>query len=224
AFGYSAVATFAPGLLERGGARADVYYEAVVFIIALVLLGRAMEARARHQTTRALTQMAELQPRTSRVRRDGQDLDVPVATVVPGDLVIVRPGERLSVDGVVTQGSGSVDESMLTGEALPVAKRPGDRAIGGTVTLEGTFDVEVTAAGSASVLAQIVRLMRDAQASQAPIQRLADRVSAVFVPVVIAIALVTFAVWWFVPDVPSSVQALTAAVAVLIIACPRAMV
>jgi Cu+-exporting ATPase len=223
AYLYSLVATFAPGLLHSGGVRADVYYEAVVLIIALVLLGNAMEARAKGQTTRALRELARLQPSTARVRRDGAELDLPIAQVTVGDTVLVRPGERFPVDGLILVGSGAVDESMLTGESLPVDKQAGDRVIGATINRAGAFEIRATAVGAASVLAQIVRLMRDAQGSQAPIQRLADRVSAVFVPVVIAIAVITFAVWMIVPAEASLVRALTAAVAVLIIACPCAM-
>ena len=223
AFLYSAVATFFPALLHTGGAAADVYYEAVIVIIALVLLGNAMEARAKRQTTKALREMADLQPPHARVLRDGREVDVAVERVTIGDVALVRPGERFPVDGVIVRGEGAVDESMLTGESLPVDKKPGDRVIGATINRAGAFEVRATAVGAASVLAQIVRLMRDAQSSQAPIQRLADRVSAVFVPTVILIALFTFAVWMWVPAEPSLVQALTAAVAVLIIACPCAM-
>ena len=146
-----------------------------------------------------------------------------IAEVRPGDRILVRPGERFPVDGVVISGSGAVDESMLTGESMPVVKQAADRVIGATVNTAGAFEIEATTVGAASVLAQIVRLMRDAQASQAPIQRLADRISAIFVPTVMGIAVVTFAVWWFAPPEPSLAPALTAAVAVLIIACPCAM-
>ena len=223
AFSYSAVATFAPSLFVADGARADVYYEAVILIIALVLLGNAMEARAKRNTTRALRQLARLQPSTARVRRGGEDIDVPIAEVRAGDRIIVRPGERMPVDGVIRQGSGAVDESMLTGESIPVDKQPGDRVIGATINTSGALEVEATSLGQSSVLARIVTLMREAQGSQAPIQRLADRISAVFVPVVVSIAVATFAVWMIVPAEPSLTSALTAAVAVLIIACPCAM-
>jgi Cu+-exporting ATPase len=223
AYAYSVVATFTPELLHQGGAQPAVYYEAVVFIIALVLLGNALEARAKQQTTEALHEMARLQPATARVRRDGIERDLPIEAVTSGDVVIVRPGERFPVDGIVISGQGAVDESMLTGESLPVDKEPGDRVIGATINRVGAFEVRAVAVGAASALAQIVKLMRDAQASQAPIQRLADRVSAVFVPVVISIAIGTFALWLILPSEPTVVRALTAAVAVLIIACPCAM-
>jgi Cu+-exporting ATPase len=218
AFIYSVAATFAPHLLTG-----DVYYEAVIIIIALVLLGNAMEARAKRNTTRALRQLARLQPSSARVRRDGAEIDVPIEQVKPGDLVIIRPGERIPVDGVIITGNGAVDESMLTGESLPVDKQAGDRVIGATINTSGSLSVEATSVGASSVLARIVQLMKDAQGSQAPIQRLADRISAVFVPVVVSIAIVTFAAWMLVPDRPSVSAALTAAVAVLIIACPCAM-
>jgi Cu+-exporting ATPase len=223
AFLYSLVATVAPAALSVHGAAADVYYEAIILIIALVLLGRALEARAKRQTTRALGAMARLQPSSARVRRETGDEDVPMASVRPGDLIVVRPGERVPVDGVIVEGSGAVDESMLTGESLPIDKQSGDRVIGATINRSGALLVRATAVGQASVLAQIVRVMHEAQSSQAPLQRLADRVSAVFVPVVLAIAAVTFVAWSVFPEDPSVVRALTAAVAVLIIACPCAM-
>ncbi len=215
AFLYSLTVTFLGG--------GDVYYEAVIIIIALVLLGHAMEARAKRNTTAALRQLARLQPSTARVRQEGGDVDVPIHAVRAGDLVIVRPGERIPVDGVVRSGAGAVDESMLTGESLPVDKQPGDRVIGATINTSGSLEVEATSLGTSSVLARIVQLMKDAQGSQAPIQRLADRISAVFVPVVVTIAVLTFAIWMIVPENPSVGAAMTAAVAVLIIACPCAM-
>jgi Cu+-exporting ATPase len=223
AFLYSLAATVAPHALQQGGGSPDVYYEAVILILALVLLGNAMEARAKRQTTRALRELARLQPSAARVRRNGSEQVVAIADVRPGDIVLVKPGERFPVDGLVREGTGAVDESMLTGESLPVDKQPGARVIGATVNTAGAFAIEATTVGAASVLAQIVRLMRDAQGSQAPIQRLADRVSGVFVPVVISIAVATFTIWYVVPQTPSLVASLTAAVAVLIIACPCAM-
>jgi Cu+-exporting ATPase len=216
AFAHSVIATLA----GRGG---DVYYEAIIIIIALVLLGNAMEARAKRNTTRALRQLARLQPATARLRRNGADVDVPIGDVHGGELVVVRPGERIPVDGIIRHGAGAVDESMLTGESLPVDKQPGDRVIGATINTSGSLEIEATSVGAESVLARIVALMREAQGSQAPIQRLADRISAVFVPVVLSIAVVTFAVWMIAPESPSATSAVTAAVAVLIIACPCAM-
>jgi Cu+-exporting ATPase len=223
AFLYSLVATIAPGVFVASGASADVYYEAIIFILALLLLGHALEARAKTQTMSALRQLARLQPSTARVRREGREIDIPIAQVGAGDLVIVRPGERFPADGRIVSGAGAVDESMLTGESIPVDKAVGDRVVGATINKAGAFEVEATAVGARSVLAQVMRLMREAQASQAPIQRLADRISAVFVPVVIALAALTFLAWWIALEQPTIVRALLPAVAVLIIACPCAM-
>ena len=234
AFLYSVGATVAPGFFVRHGVMPDVYYEAVVLIIALILTGNAFEARAKRQTSQALRSLADLQPKTARVLRptpEGgtQEVDVPVATVRTGDQVVVRPGERVPVDGEILDGASAVDESMLTGESLPVGKGVGDRVIGGTINRTGAFRYRATAIGEASVLAQIVRLMRDAQGSRAPIQRLADRISAVFVPVVLSIAIATFVAWFVAAHASgatataAAVRAFAAAVAVLIIACPCAM-
>ncbi|MEW5930245.1 MAG: heavy metal translocating P-type ATPase [Gemmatimonadota bacterium] len=223
AFLYSVLATVAPGFFLARGVAPDVYYEAVVFIISLILLGNALEARAKRQTSSALRALVQLQPKTARVVRDGVEADVPVEEVRAGDVVVVRPGERVPVDGEVVSGSSAVDESMLTGESLPVKKEPGDRVIGATINKTGAFRLRATTLGADSMLAQIVRLMRDAQGSRAPIQRLADRISAVFVPVVLQIAIVTFVVWFVAADAAPGVRAFAAAVAVLIIACPCAM-
>ena len=223
AFLHSAAATVAPQAFTARGAAPDVYYEAIIFILSLLLLGHALEARAKTQTLSALRQLARLQPSSARVRRGGVEADVPIATVRTGDLVIVRPGERFPVDGRILAGTGAVDESMVTGESVPVDKQPGDRVIGATVTVAGAFEIEATTVGAASVLSQVVRLMREAQASQAPIQRLADRVSAVFVPAVLGIATLTFLAWWLLLEPGSIVRAMLPAVSVLIIACPCAM-
>ncbi|HEV8176142.1 MAG TPA: heavy metal translocating P-type ATPase, partial [Gemmatimonadales bacterium] len=223
AFLYSVLATVYPGFFLRRGMAADVYYEAVILIIALILTGNAFEARAKKRTSAALRALVHLQPRTARVLRDGEEIDVPVETVVTGDTVVVRPGERVPVDGAVSSGESAVDESMLTGESLPVSKRPGDRVIGGTINRTGAFRFAATTIGADSVLAQIVRLMRDAQGSRAPIQRLADQISGVFVPIVLSIAIATFVVWFVTAETAPAVRAFAAAVAVLIIACPCAM-
>ncbi|HEY0017246.1 MAG TPA: heavy metal translocating P-type ATPase [Longimicrobium sp.] len=223
AFAYSVVATVAPGFFLARGIQPDVYYEAVVFIIALILMGNAMEARAKRQTSSALRALATLQPKTARVLRGGTEADVPVEEVRHGDTVVVRPGERVPVDGQVVGGSSAVDESMLTGESVPVAKGVGDRVIGGTINRTGAFRYTATTLGAESVLAQIVRLMRDAQGSRAPIQRLADRISGIFVPVVLQVAIATFVLWFVMADTAPGVRAFAAAVAVLIIACPCAM-
>ncbi len=220
---YSLVATFAPGWMLSHGVAPDVYYEAVIFIIGLILAGNALEARAKRQTSSAIRGLIALQPDTARVLRDGAELELPVSEVARGDIVVVRPGERVPVDGEIVFGSSAVDESMLTGESMPVAKHAGDRAIGGTVNRTGAFRVRATALGAESTLARIVTLMREAQGSRAPIQHLADRISAVFVPVVISIAIATFVLWYLLAaDAPVG-RGLAAAVAVLIIACPCAM-
>jgi Cu+-exporting ATPase len=223
AFLYSVVATVAPGFFLRRGVQPDVYYEAVIFIISLILAGNAMEARAKRQTSAALRALGALQPKTARVVRGGAEADVPVEEVRQGDEVVVRPGERVPVDGEVVAGSSAVDESMLTGESMPVSKGAGDRVIGGTINRTGAFHYRATTLGADSVLARIVRLMRDAQGSRAPIQRLADRVSAIFVPIVMSIAIATFVVWFVTAGEAPGVRAFAAAVAVLIIACPCAM-
>jgi Cu+-exporting ATPase len=229
AFLYSLIATVAPGFFTSHGVEADVYYEAVVIIIALILTGNAFEARAKRQTAAALRALARLQPKTARVVRDEQELDVAIEQVRRGDIVVVRPGERIPVDGEIISGQSAVDESMLTGESMPVAKQAGDRVIGATINASGAFRYRATTLGADSVLAQVVKLMRDAQGSRAPIQRLADRVSGVFVPVVISIAIATFVIWFITLHAGGAVggaavvRAFAAAVAVLIIACPCAM-
>lgn len=234
AFLYSAVATTVPGVFTSAGLAPDVYYEAVVLIIALILTGNAFEARAKRQTAAALRALASLQPKSARVVRytengETAEVDVPVETVQAGDTVIVRPGERVPVDGEILQGESAIDESMLTGESLPVSKKAGDRVIGGTINRTGAFRYRATTLGESSMLSRIVQLMRDAQSSRAPIQALADRISGVFVPVVIGLALLTFATWYVAATVNGTphgaalVRSFAAAVAVLIIACPCAM-
>ena len=227
AFLYSVIATVAPGFFLSRGVAPDVYYEAVIIIIALILTGNAFEARAKRQTSAALRALVDLQPKMARVVRTGADgqgeFDVPIEAVSSGETVVVRPGERIPVDGELLSGESAVDESMLTGESLPVIKRLGDRVIGGTMNRTGAFRFRATTLGSDGVLAQIVKLMRDAQGSRAPIQRLADRISGIFVPVVISIAIATFVAWFVAADSAPAVRAFAAAVAVLIIACPCAM-
>ena len=226
AFLYSVVATVAPGLFLSRGLAPDLYYEAVVIIIALVLLGNTLEARAKRQTSDALRRLVDLQPKTARVRRESVELDVPVEDVRRGDTIVVRPGERIPVDAEVLDGQSAVDESMLTGESLPVMKQVGDRVVGGTMNRTGAFRARATTLGEESALARIVTLMRDAQGTRAPIQHLADRVSAVFVPVVLSIAVATFVIW-FIANGGSAgnaaVRAFASSIAVLIIACPCAM-
>jgi P-type Cu+ transporter len=223
AFTYSAVATAAPGVFSSRGLSADVYYEAVIIIIALVLAGRALEARATRQTSAALRALVSLRPLTARIVRGDVEQDVPLGDVRRGDLIAIRPGERAPVDGEVVQGASAVDESLLTGESMPVAKVPGARVIGGTLNTTGALRVRATALGADSTLSRIVSLMRSAQRSRAPLQDLADRVSAVFVPVVLGIAVVTWLVWFAAGGEAALVRAFAAAVSVLIIACPCAM-
>ena len=220
---YSVIATVAPGFFTSRGVPADVYYEAVILIIAFILTGNAFEARAKRNTSVALRALVQLQPRTARVLRAGVERDVDIAHVMPGEVVVVRPGERVPVDGTVLQGASAIDESMLTGESLPVAKAVGDRVIGGTMNGTGAFQLSATTLGSDSVLARIVTLMRDAQGTRAPIQHLADRISAVFVPTVMGLAVLTFVAWYFLAETAPVVRSFAAAVSVLIIACPCAM-
>jgi Cu+-exporting ATPase len=223
AFVYSMFATVAPEFFHAAGVQPDVYYDGVIFIIALILTGNALEARAKRQTSDALRTLVNLQPKLARVFRENGEFEVAVEALQQGDVILVRPGERLPVDGEVLTGVSTVDESMLTGESVPVVKQAGDRVIGGTINKTGAFRYQATTLGSESVLASIVRLMRDAQGSRAPIQKLADQVSAVFVPIVLSLSVATFVVWFVTAGMGSSLHAFQAAVAVLIIACPCAM-
>ena len=198
-----------------------LYFEAAAVVITLVLLGKWLEARAKRQTADAIRALQVLRPDTARVRRDGQEVDLPIADVRLGDMVIVRPGERVAVDGIVEEGRTHVDESLITGESLPVAKQPGDKVTGGSINAEGLLLVRTSAVGSETTLSRIIRLVESAQSAKAPIQHLVDKVSAVFVPVVLLIALATFAGWWmFSGDIE---QSIINAVAVLVIACPCAL-
>jgi len=220
-YGYSLLVTVAPGLFPadlRG-----VYFEAVGVIITLILLGRLIEARAKAGTGEAIRKLIGLQPRTAYIVRDGAEAEVPIAEVLAGDVIAVRPGAKIPVDGVLVDGQSSVDESMVTGEAMPVGKQVGDAVIGATINQTGAFRMQATRVGKDTMLAQIIRLVEQAQASKAPIQRLADQVSSYFVPAVIFIAIWTFVVWFVVGPPPSLTAALVSAVAVLIIACPCAL-
>jgi Cu+-exporting ATPase len=221
AFSYSLLVTVAPNLLPQ--ALRAVYYEAVGVIITLILLGRLLEARAKAGTGEAMRALIGLQVRTARVIRDGTEADIPVDEVRVGDTILVRPGEKIPVDGEIVDGRSAIDESMLTGESMPVEKAAGDPAIGATVNLTGAFRMRATQVGANTVLAQIIRLVKEAQASKPPIQRLADRVSAIFVPVVVGIAIWSFVVWFLVGPSPELTNAFVSAVAVLIIACPCAL-
>ncbi|MFC5720630.1 heavy metal translocating P-type ATPase [Streptomyces gamaensis] len=221
AYGYSLLVTVAPFLFPAD-VRA-VYFEAVGVILTLILLGRLLEARARAGTGEAIRALLGLRARTARVVRDGQQQEIPVEEVAVGDELVVRPGEKVPVDGEVLDGSSPVDESMVTGEPMPVTKRAGDTVIGGTVNGTGSLCVRAARVGADTMLAQIVRLVRQAQASRAPVQRLADAVSAFFVPAVIAVAIAAFAVWFTVGPAPALTLALVSAVSVLIVACPCAL-
>ncbi|MGR3938395.1 heavy metal translocating P-type ATPase [Streptomyces sp. BRA346] len=221
AYGYSLLVTLAPSLFPAG-VRA-VYYEAVGVILTLILLGRLLEARAKAGTGEAIRALLGLRARTARVMRDGTPVEIPVDDVAVGDELLIRPGEKVPVDGDVLAGSSAVDESMVTGEPMPVSKHPGDTVIGATVNGTGSLRVRAAKIGTETMLSQIIRLVQQAQASKAPIQRLADAVSAYFVPAVITVAVATFAVWFTLGPAPALTLALVAAVAVLIIACPCAL-
>jgi Cu+-exporting ATPase len=221
AFGYSTVVTVAPGLVPADVR--DVYFEAVGVIITLITLGRLLEARAKAGTGEAIRRLIGLQPHAARVVRDGTEVEVPVTEVVAGDVVVVRPGAKVPVDGEIIAGRSSVDESMVTGESMPVDKAPGDVVIGATLNQTGAFRMRATKVGRETMLAQIIRLVQAAQSSKAPIQRLADAVSGWFVPGVFFVAIATFVVWFDVGPEPALTSALVAAVAVLIIACPCAL-
>ena len=221
AYGYSLVATFLPGALPAG--TVNVYYEAAAVIVTLILLGRLLEARAKGRTSDAIRRLVGLAPKTARLRRDGQVQEVPVADLRTGYILEIRPGERIPVDGVVTEGDSHVDESMITGEPVPVAKAPGSPLTGGTVNQTGALALRATAVGGDTVLAQIIRLVEQAQGAKLPIQSAVDRITLWFVPAVMTLAVLTFGVWLlFGPD-PALSFALVNAVAVLIIACPCAM-
>ena len=221
AYGYSVLATVAPTLLPAEVR--EVYFEAVGVILTLIMLGRLLEARAKAGTGEAIRALLGLQARTARIVRDGVESEIPVDQVVIGDEIVVRPGEKIPVDATVLSGQSAIDESMVTGESMPVTKHSGDTVIGATVNTTGSLRVRAAKVGADTMLAQIIRMVRQAQASRAPIQRLADAISAYFVPVVIAIAIATFAVWFVVGPAPALTQALVSAVAVLIIACPCAL-
>ena len=195
AFLYSATVTLAPNFFHSRGIMPDVYYEAAILILGFIVLGRALEARAKRETSTALRKLIGLRAVTARVIRRNQESEIPVENVIRGDVVVVRPGERLAVDGEVVEGSSFVDESMLTGESGPVEKLAGATVAGGTVNTTGSFRYRATTLGEESVLARIVALMKEAQASRAPIEKLADKISSVFVPIVILIAAGTFAAW-----------------------------
>jgi Cu+-exporting ATPase len=218
---YSAVVMLAPGLLPAEARH--VYFESAAVVVTLILMGKYLEALAKGRTGAAIRKLIGLQAKTARVLRDGREQDVPIASVARGDLVIVRPGERVPVDGEVREGESYVDESMLTGEPMPAVKRAGDRVVGGTVNQHGLLQVEARQVGKQTMLAQIIRMVEQAQGSKLPIQRLADRVVGVFTPIVLAVAALTFAFWLALGPAPAITLALVSTVAVLVVACPCAM-
>ena len=221
---YSLAATFAPGILSRSGIAPDVYYDTAAVILTLIILGKYLEERARRGTSEAIRRLLGLQARTARVIRNGREADIPVSEVQAGDILLVRPGEKIPVDGRVVTGTSAVNESMVTGESIPVSKHEGDAVIGATINETGSFRMEATKIGTETVLAHIIETVKRAQASKAPIQRLADRVSSIFVPVVIVIALGAFGAWMALGGGTNAfTSALVAAVSVLIIACPCAL-
>jgi Cu+-exporting ATPase len=223
AYLYSLIVTFGSHLIMVRGLMVDVYFDTSAAIIVLILVGRFLEARAKGRTSEAIKKLIGLQPKTARVIRIGNEIDIPVEEVTLGDIVFVRPGEKIPVDGIVREGYSSVDESMVTGESLPVDKKTGDTVIGATINKTGAFKFEATKVGKDTVLAQIIRLVQEAQGSKPPIARMVDVIASYFVPVVIAIAIVTFLVWYFFGPHPALTYAFLNFVAVLIIACPCAL-
>ncbi|MFV1917017.1 MAG: heavy metal translocating P-type ATPase [Patescibacteria group bacterium] len=223
AFFYSTAATFFPGFFERGGLPADVYFDTSAIIITLILLGRFLELRAKGQASEAIKKLMGLAAKTARVVRDGKEADLPIDEVVVGDIIIVRPGEKIPLDGAIIEGRSSIDESMITGESMPVTKTVKEQVVGATINQTGAFKFKATKVGKETVLSQIIKMVEEAQGSKAPIQRLADLISSYFVPVVLVIAALTFGVWFFFGPVPAFTFALINMVAVLIIACPCAL-
>jgi Cu+-exporting ATPase len=223
AYLYSVTATLFPSFFESGGISPEVYFDTSAMIIVLILFGRLLEARAKGQTSEAIKKLVGLQPKTARVLRDGKEVDIPVEEVLVGDEIIVRPGEKIPVDGVIQEGKSTVDESMITGESMPVQKQAGNEVIGATINKTGSFRFQAKKVGKNTALAQIVKLVQDAQGSKAPIQRLADVIAGYFVPIVISIAIATFVIWFSFGPTPALTFALLNFVAVMIIACPCAL-
>jgi len=223
AYLYSSLAAFAPQLFAEAGVSLHVYFDGAAMIITLVLLGRLLEATAKGKTSSAIKNLMGLKPRTARVIRDGIESDIPIETVIRDDLIVVRPGEKIPTDGVVVSGSSAVDEAMLTGESIPVAKEAGSEVFAATINKSGSFTFKATRVGAETALAQIIRLVEEAQGSKAPIQRLADKVASIFVPVVFGIAILTFVIWYVLVPEPIFSRALLNFISVLIIACPCAM-
>jgi Cu+-exporting ATPase len=223
AYFYSMVAVLFPSLFAATGVELGLYFDTSAMIITLILLGRFLETRARGQTSEAIKKLIGLNPKTALVIRDGEEREIPVEDVQVGDLILVRPGERVPVDGIISEGYSSIDESMITGESIPVEKKVGDEVIGASINKTGSFKFEATRVGKDTTLAQIIRLVDEAQGSKAPIQRLADVIASYFVPIVIGIATITFILWYYIGPSPALTYAILNFVAVLIIACPCAM-
>ncbi len=223
AFLYSMAATFIPSLFTSSGFTPEVYYDTSAIIIVLILTGRLLEARAKGRTGAAIKKLMGMRARTARVERDGVEIDIPVEEVIPGDIVLVRPGEKIPVDGTVVKGHSTIDESMISGESMPVGKKEGDTVIGATVNGIGSFSFKAEKVGADTALSQIIRLVEEAQGSKPPIARLADLIASYFVPVVIGIAVITFIIWYAFGPAPSLTYAMLNFVAVLIIACPCAL-
>ncbi len=223
AFGYSTLATFSPSFFEASGIPAAVYYDTSIIIIALILFGRYLETGAKNQTSSAIHKLMNLRPKTARIRRGAEEQDIEIEMVQSGDMIVVRPGEQIPVDGVVTEGQSSVNEAMLTGESLPVEKEPGSKVFTGTMNVSGSFLFQASAIGKDTVLARIVHLVQEAQGSKPPIQRVADYIASIFVPVVLGIATIAFFLWWGLGPDPSMTYAVLTFVAILIIACPCAL-
>ncbi len=223
AFGYSTLATFSPTLFEASGIPTAVYYDTSIIIIALILFGRYLESGAKNQTSSSIHRLMSLRPKTARIRRGAEDQDIEIEMVQPGNMIVVRPGEQIPVDGVVTEGQSSVNEAMLTGESLPVEKEPGAKVFTGTMNISGSFLFQASAIGKDTVLSRIVHLVQEAQGSKPPIQRVADYIASIFVPAVLGIASIAFFLWWGLGPDPALTYAVLTFVAVLIIACPCAL-
>ena len=223
AYGYSVFATVFPEMIQRAGIEPMPYFDVATIVIGLILLGRYLEAKAKSGTSEAIKKLIGLQAKTARVIRDNKEIDIPISQVVIGDLIRVRPGEKIPVDGIITEGDSSIDESMITGESMPADKTTGDTVVGATINKSGSFIFRATKVGQETMLAQIIKLVQDAQGSKAPIQRLADLISSYFVPVVIVLTIATFVIWYDFGPSPVLLLAILNTVAVLIIACPCAM-
>ena len=222
AYVYSTIAVLFPALLNITNTEQHIYFDTAATIVTLILMGRLLEARAKSKTSSAIKKLIGLQPKTARVIRNGNEIDISIHDVQKNDVLIVKPGEKIPVDGIITKGSTSIDESMITGESIPVDKIANDKVIGGTINNNGSIEYKATAVGRETVISQIIKLVEDAQGSKAPIQSLADKIAAVFVPTVIVIAAITFLIWYFAAGVPFN-QAMINFIAVMIIACPCAL-